>query len=192
MNKVDYHKKIEDHLNNSHIYEPLDNNPIEPLRTKINKQLKTLENKKKIDRNQYLKLYSTPANIPLFYGLIKLHKEGHPIRPIVSFCGSPTDELSKFLTKILNPITDNAPQKLKNTLMVKDALSDIVVPEDHLMVSFDVKSLFTCIPLFWPSASIEWGKDEGQEFQVIYLYSFTKARFETILQTAVQYSNSKL
>ena len=65
------------------------------------------------------------------------------MRPIFSFCGSLTDKLSKILTKILNPVTVNAPQKLTSTLMVNDAVSDIVVPEDYTMASFDVKSLFT-------------------------------------------------
>ena len=35
LNKVDYHSKIEDHLNNSDVYEPLDNNPIEPSGKKL-------------------------------------------------------------------------------------------------------------------------------------------------------------
>lgn len=54
-------------------------------------------------------MYQNSANIPRFYGLVKLHKEGHPIRPIVSFCGSPTHDLSKFISKIINPLTDEAP-----------------------------------------------------------------------------------
>ena len=50
-------------------------------------------------RQQYLHLYSNITNIPRFYGLIKLHKVGHPIRPIVSFSNSPTDNVSKFIGK---------------------------------------------------------------------------------------------
>ena len=37
-------------------------------------------------------------------------------------------------------------KNFKNILMAKDALSDIVVPEDYPTVSYDGKSLFTCIP----------------------------------------------
>ena len=108
--------------------------------------LKSLEKQNKLNRNQYLHLYVTPSVTPLFYGTIKLHKDGKPIRPIVSFCGSPTDLLSKFLTKILNPVTDKAPQKLKNSSSLKNDIQNLIIPSDHQMVSFDVKALYTSIP----------------------------------------------
>ena len=40
-----------------------------------------------------------------------------------------------------------AEQKLKNAHSLKELLSNMTVPEDHELVSFDVKSLFTSIPL---------------------------------------------
>jgi len=39
-----------------------------------------------------------------------------------------------------------APQKLKNSYDARDKLSDEIIPENHQIVSFDVKSLFTSIP----------------------------------------------
>ena len=39
---------------------------------------------------------------PKLYGQPKLHKPNIPMRPIVSFCGSPTYQLSKYLTNVLN------------------------------------------------------------------------------------------
>ena len=91
-------------------------------------------------------MYTTPANIPLFYGLIKLHKEGYPIRPITSLCGSPTYEVSKHLTKILNPTTDLAPQKLKNSQSLKESMQNLTILDNCMLVSYDVKQLFTSIP----------------------------------------------
>ena len=38
-------------------------------------------------------------------------------------------------------------QKLKNAHSLKELLSNMTVPEDHELVSFDVKSFFTSIPL---------------------------------------------
>ena len=91
-------------------------------------------------------MYTTPANIPLLYGLIKLHKEGYPIRPITSLCGSPTYELSKHLTKILNPTTDLAPKKLKNSESLKESMQNLTVLDNCMLVSYDVKQRFTSIP----------------------------------------------
>ena len=81
------------------------------------------------------------------YGLPKLHKPGVPMRPIVSFCGSPTYQLSKHLTTILKPLTDESRHKLQSTETFIDAIKTVQVPDDHKLVSFDVKSLFTSIPL---------------------------------------------
>jgi len=78
--------------------------------------------------------------------LIKIHKENYPIRPIVSFIDSPTYKLSRHLSKILTAVTNKGNSKLSNTSEIKSVLKDIVVPENYSLVSFDVKSLFTCIP----------------------------------------------
>ena len=99
-----------------------------------------------MSRSQYLHLHCNTTNIPRFYGLVKLHKTGHPIRPIVSFCGSPTDAVSKFLSKILNPLTDLAPQKIKNTVAIKNELDNFRISDVDVLISFDVKSLFTQVP----------------------------------------------
>ena len=69
------------------------------------------------------------------------------MRPIVSFCGSPTYQLSKHLTTILKPLTDESRHKLQSTESFIDAIKTVQVPDDHKLVSFDVKSLFTNIPL---------------------------------------------
>ena len=86
------------------------------------------------------------AVTPRFYSLIKTHKVNYPIRPIVSFIDSPTYETAKFLNKVLSPLTCDVPQKVENSVEVKEHLENITVPEDHTLVSFDVRSLFTSIP----------------------------------------------
>ena len=57
------------------------------------------------------------------------------------------DQLSEHLTHILKPLTDKSRHKLQSG---KDNFIDAiktVVPDDHKLVSFDVKSLFTSMPL---------------------------------------------
>ena len=80
---------------------------------------------------------------PKLYGLLKLHKPGIPMRPIVSFCGFPTYQLSKYLTNILQPLTDKSRRKLQSTENFIDAIKTVEIPDDYKLVFFDVKSLFT-------------------------------------------------
>ena len=84
--------------------------------------------------------------IPLFYALIKIHKPGNPIRPIVSFIDSPSYNIAKFISDLLTPFTDVSQQKLKNSLDLKQKLKDFIIPTSHKLVSYDVKALFTSIP----------------------------------------------
>ena len=69
------------------------------------------------------------------------------MRPIVSFCGSPTYQLSKYSSNVLKPLTDESRHKLQSTENFIDAIKKIQIPDDQKLVSFDVKSLFTSIPL---------------------------------------------
>ena len=69
------------------------------------------------------------------------------MRPIVSFYGSPTYQLSKHLAKTLKPLTDASDHKLQSTENFIDAIKTVQIPNNHRLVSFDVKSLFTSIPL---------------------------------------------
>ena len=67
------------------------------------------------------------------------------MRPIVSFCGSPTYQLFKYLTTILQPLTDKSRLQSKEDFI--NATKTVQILDDYKLVSFDVKSLFTSIPL---------------------------------------------
>ena len=69
------------------------------------------------------------------------------MRPIVSFCGSPTYQLSKYLATILQPLTDKSRRKLQSTEDFISATKTVQITDDYKLVSFDMKSLFTSIPL---------------------------------------------
>ena len=69
------------------------------------------------------------------------------MRPIVSFCGSPTYQLSKYLTTILQPLTDKSRRKLQSTEDFINATKTVQIPDGYKQVPFNVKSLFTSIQL---------------------------------------------
>ena len=74
-----------------------------------------------------------------------VYTTGFPMRPIVSFCGSPTYQLFKYLTTILQPLTDKSRLQSKEDFI--NATKTVQILDDYKLVSFDVKSLFTSIPL---------------------------------------------
>ena len=82
------------------------------------------------------------------HGLPKIHKSFDtlpPFRPVIDTI----EELLKFLTRLLNPLTINE-FSIKDTF---DAVSHInnlprkLFDDGYRFVSFDVKSLFTNVPL---------------------------------------------
>ncbi|XP_030754214.1 uncharacterized protein LOC115881004 [Sitophilus oryzae] len=70
-----------------------------------------------------------------------------PLRPIVSAPGSPTYNLAKYLTTILQPKVGNTNSYVKDSTHFVQKLKDIKLEPSDIMVSFDVVSLFTRVPL---------------------------------------------
>ena len=68
---------------------------------------------------------------------------------IVSFWGSPTYQLSKYLTTMLQLLTDKSRRKLtwQSTEDFINATKTVQIPDDYKLESFYLKSLFTSIPL---------------------------------------------
>jgi hypothetical protein len=61
------------------------------------------------------------------YGLPKIHKEGVPLRPIVSNIGAPTYQLSKYLAGLLNQLTGNSAHHVKNSFQFIQILESLGV-----------------------------------------------------------------
>ena len=76
-----------------------------------------------------------------------MHKEDAPLRPIVSSIGSVAYETAKELSKILKPLVGRSPYHVKNNQDSIHSLEEIKLEPEECMMSFDVKALFTSIPL---------------------------------------------
>ena len=80
------------------------------------------------------------------YGLCKVHKDNYPMRPIVSMVNTPEYHLSKYFDNFIKP---NIPQTymLKSTNDFLMKLKYYKLSGEEKMVSYDVVSLFTNVPL---------------------------------------------
>ena len=96
------------------------------------------------------------SNQPAFlYGTAKTHKfdnhseitnENLKLRPIVSTCGTFYYDTAKFLASYLMPLTENE-YNIKNTTDFAARLQNRTLDENEILVSYDVSSLFTEVPL---------------------------------------------
>ena len=91
--------------------------------------------------DQLVPRYSDPLQT---HGLPKVHKEGIPMRPIVSTIGSPTYRLAKEIARILTPLTGKNSYTVKNSAQFVTNLKDVRISPNDQLVSFDVVSLGIC------------------------------------------------
>ena len=135
-------------LNNEEHYRPLTKPMVEDTKLRVHQLINELYQGNHIDEMTKKWLYQTPDphRIPIFYTLTKIHKPTPVGRPIISGCDGPTEKLSSFVDKILQPIAQQQESYLKDTTHFINFLEKTKVPEDTILVSMDVTSLYTNIP----------------------------------------------
>ena len=79
------------------------------------------------------------------YGLAKVHKDGVPVRPVLSMPGSAYHQIGEYVAGCLEKVPEckiNASSKL-----ISDKIGSTILSKDKELVSFDVVSLYTNVPL---------------------------------------------
>ncbi|CAF3397453.1 unnamed protein product, partial [Rotaria sp. Silwood2] len=151
---ADYERKIEKYQSDTQAYVELPSNPLMDTFYKVVRLLNDLRTKNQITKWQYDKMMPDKKKIKLsyLYGLPKPHKDGTPLRPIVSGMNSPTIKISKMLDELIRPLYD---QYAKETSII-DGVDLIRRLEEHaslgllkattLLCTSDVTDLYTMLP----------------------------------------------
>ena len=84
---------------------------------------------------------------PRIYGQPKIHKPNVPLRPIVSCINTFAYDLSAHLADILSPLTGKSEYAVSNSTHFVNTINYERIQEKEIMVSFDVESLFTNVPI---------------------------------------------
>ena len=105
------------------------------------KQLKVLKDNKFIDNKLYYCLKPIDSPATRFYGQPKIHKPGVPLRPNVSYSGSPLYNLNKYIANILKAYVKFENNNAKNSTTFSKYIRNGPIEDDEIMVSFDVTSL---------------------------------------------------
>ena len=109
--------------------------------------LLSLKSQRKLPEKTYRYLHSSDAIPPAIRGSIKHHKLNFPLRPIITSIDSALYNTSKFLSQILSPLQNQNGFSVTNSTHFRNDISKTTISEDETMVSFDVVSLFTAIPV---------------------------------------------
>ena len=149
MNAEEYDKKAHDLLDDREAYAIMKKDATQATERNLLSMLRSLKKEGKISEYVYERVRpsegsSKPA---MFYGRVKLHKASVPIRPVVSTCGTSTYKLARLLASILGPLVKSSERTLRNTAGLVDTMKEVVLDEDEILVSYDVKSLFTSVPV---------------------------------------------
>ena len=145
LNK-DYIKKA-NHLLNQPTYKNMTEDPTSKQKARLIKLLKNIKAEGGITEEKYKKMYPTGAGAPKFYGLPKIHKQDTPLRPIVSSTGTVSYNTAKELARILKPLVGMSTHHLQNTKDFIQQLKEVKLQQDETIISYDVKALFTSVPI---------------------------------------------
>ena len=142
IDRVEYSNKLAD-LISSGGYCKVKKYPTLKTERKLSQTLG--KNKDLIPQTKYRQLIQHYSQLPHIYGLPKIHKDGIPLRPIVSNRGSACHPLSRFLEEIIRPRTGKSSSYVKDSAHFVERISDAPIHSNQ-MVSLDVVSLFTKVP----------------------------------------------
>ena len=150
LNRKDYIEMMNDILKDVSKFRMLDNDVTVAREGKLQRYLLSLKKKGFFTPTQYEKIYPSGSSVARAYGLPKIHKlksksDKLKVRPIVSSLKTYNYELSSFLAKLLEPCINKRYCAHDTFSFVKEIRTKCSL--NKFMVSYDVTSLFTNIPL---------------------------------------------
>ena len=120
-------------------------NPVIKENERIVGELKSLRDNGKIDERLYEKLRPTGSHPARLYGLAKVHKTSLPARPVLSMPGSAYHQIALQTTEWLSVVPECGINS--STKSISDSLKTVKLDTDEEIVSFDVTTLYTNVPL---------------------------------------------
>ena len=149
QSRDEYIEKGTLHVNDTKTYTPLEANPTAAIGEAINESVQEFLDANLIDQitANYLRHESTDSiRTQVLYFLRKIHKNPHGFRPIVSGCSGPTEKISAYVDRILQPIVKLTTSYLRDSSAFIHYLETTRFPKNVILVTIDVSALYTSIP----------------------------------------------
>ena len=148
LDSIDYFSKLDNIINDSSKFTEILVTKSHPVVSNENKLVRFLNSKvKPFVSHEVLKSIIPCGSQPgKLYGLCKVHKENFPLRPVVSMINTAEYKLAQFLDSFIKP---NIPGQyiLNSTHDFLSRIKKFKFNPDDSLISFDVESLFTNVPL---------------------------------------------
>jgi len=151
---IDFNQKAVAYRIKTEAYAELPSNPLKEVYLKVVQLIKDLHLKKVIRKWQYKKMLPDHEKTRLahMYFLPKAHKEGTPLRPIISSIRAPTTGISRLLDELIRPIFEENVEATTITDGV-DLITrlEMYSAQRRLKAStrfctFDITDLYTMLP----------------------------------------------
>ena len=113
------------------------------------RQLQTTNPPIQLEIVQIPPVRTRPLPYSTVYGIPKIHKKFTrvpPVRPIVSQCSSVLCPTAQFIDHVLQPLAQSYSDYLHNSTSLSLLLQNLSVPDDAILVTLDVNSLYPSIP----------------------------------------------
>ena len=126
----------------------LNQSMVENKTRKVKQLLKSLLQEGHIDdmTAKWLSLTPNPPRIPIFYTLTKIHKPTPVERPIIAGCDGPTEQMSTFLDRLIQSISQKQDWYVKDKTDFLNFIKSAKLPKNTFLVSIGVTSLYTNLP----------------------------------------------
>jgi len=106
-----------------------------------------MEEKEYISVGTMRSLLRSDGVLPRAYDLPKIHKIDCPLKIIFSSFNSPLHKLAAYLHKILHDNLSNFKSHIANSFELVNKLNNLYVEDHFKLISLDVVSLFTNVPI---------------------------------------------
>ncbi len=151
QNKTDYLEKVHKLLTSTGKFKELKKDVTISREEEFIKYLRSINSSSQkgsgeISDEVYKEIMPFGSRPGIMYGLPKIHKEGAPVRPIISAIGTYTYKTAKYLNRILTEYITENDCIIKDTFDFVNRVSKLKTNTTERIVIFDVESLFTNIP----------------------------------------------
>ena len=184
MPKTTYEKKLNPIINlpqfQKHVEKRMNaKSPVLKEEERVCQALTKLKKEGKISNSLFDELKPVGSQPPRLYGLAKVHKKDTPLRPIVSMPGSAYNKIAKNISFWFSFVSECNIQT--SSEKVANKLRNISLAKDETLLSFDVTSLYTNVPVH---ESIEYCADLLFDKRKIIIKDMDKQTFITLAKLA--------
>ncbi|KYN24352.1 hypothetical protein ALC57_04050 [Trachymyrmex cornetzi] len=146
INTNDYKKSMHNLLADNKTYIMIKKDLTKMMTNQVHKLLMRWKSMEFIDQCTYRKLNVTDGTVPRTYELPKIHKNGYPLRIIISCINSPLYPLAAFIKDTIKKSLKKGFSFIRNSFELSKKLNGLPLNNEHKILSFDIVSMYTNIP----------------------------------------------